>query len=112
MAKKEGRPGGGTASTWLRAMVAALTCIAGELGMDFRPGVASHGLEVSGLGTGWVMVHPLWQEMQGRGQCDEWNLTHSEFEVPGTQVKGLGQARHLVNFMIFKLYLNKVFCFF
>ena len=32
-------------------------------------------------------------------------------EVPATQVGGLDQASHLVNFVIFKLYLNKVFFF-
>ena len=33
-------------------------------------------------------------------------------EVPATQVGGLDQASHLVNFVIFKLYLNKIFFFF
>ena len=32
-------------------------------------------------------------------------------EVPATQTGGLDQASHLVNFVIFKLYLNKVFFF-
>ena len=33
-------------------------------------------------------------------------------EVPATQAGGLDQVSHLVNFAIFKLYLNKVFFFF
>lgn len=32
-------------------------------------------------------------------------------EVPATQAGGLDQVSHLVNFVIFKLYLNKVFFF-
>ena len=32
-------------------------------------------------------------------------------EVPGTQAGGLDQASHLVNFVIFKSYLNKVLFF-
>ena len=81
----------------------ALPSVAGELGMGFRP-VRGRLPRLGGTWLGhWGGGDTVHCGREHRGGADLMS------EVPGTRARGLGQASHLVNFVIFKLYLIKGF---
>ena len=85
----------------LRVTAAALPSGARDPGLDLRP------VPFRGTWRGhWVSDDAVRGGRRRRGGA---KLTS---EVPATQVGGLDQASHLVNFVIFKLYFNKVLFFF